>query len=589
MTDVSARGGALDYAHLLDAVADGVLSVGPDSRIMTLNPAGAAMLGLEREEALGQSLALALSEHEGADEFLDAVLAPLQPDAAPQGRQVVSLGERRLSVESRVWRPETGPFAGRPAITAAFADVTATERLQAELADNHRRLQDAFVELERKSAAEARFSRRVALLRISAIAVVLLAVVGVAGWTFLGAREPAGLDAAAAVPGGVATMTAQAQPVSQRIAVVGVMEPGANVSVVGPYDGTVRERLFRYGGQVQRGEVLLRMDRNELETRIREARAGEIRARAKVEELRGWATGFEVARARRQLAAAELESGNLRARIGQSQMLLSRGIIPAEEHRNLLQQARNQELQLEAARQDLQATLTRGDSTQLATAELELLNAEGKLRELEQDLLNAEVKAPVNGVVLMPVERQGGSGQGGGPQTIEVGSRVSRGQAMFSIGDLDSFLVRGQVDEIDVNQVRPGQNVLVTGDAFADTPLRGRVQSIAAQASAERSGMGGGMPSFAVAVIVDELAPEARRRLAVGMSASLSILVHERENAVVLPPQAIRNEGGQRVVRVRDGVRFVSRPVVLGITTPEGVEIREGVSPGDTVVLRGGD
>ena len=85
--------------------------------------------------------------------------------------------------------------------------MTATERLQAELAENHRRLQDAFVELERKSAAEARFSRRVALLRISAIAVVLLAVVGVAGWTFLGAREPAGLDAAAAVPGGVATMT----------------------------------------------------------------------------------------------------------------------------------------------------------------------------------------------------------------------------------------------------------------------------------------------------------------------------------------------------------------------------------------------
>lgn len=573
---------ATDLAHLLDAVADGVLSVGADSRIMTLNPAGAAMLGVVREEALGQSLAMALIEQDNADEFLDAVLAPLQPDA-PQGRRVVRFGERRLSVESRVWRVE-----GRPALAAAFADVTEVERLQAELADNLARLQDAFLELERKGAAEARFARRIGLLRYGAIGAVLLAVVGVAGWTFLGARAP-GMDAPAAVPGGVVTMVAQAQPISQRIAVVGVLEPGANVSVVGPYDGTVRERLFRYGGQVQRGEVLLRMDRNELEARIREARAAEIRARAKVDELKGWATGFEVARARRQLAAAELESGNLRARIAQSQMLLSRGIIPAEEHRNLLQQARNQDLQLEAARQDLQATLARGDATQLATAELELLNAEGKLRELEADLTNAEVRAPVNGVVLMPVERPGAGGQGGSPQTIEVGSRVSRGQAMFSIGDLDSFLVRGQVDEIDVNQVRPGQNVVVTGDAFADTPLRGRVQSVAAQASSERGGMGmgGGMPSFAVSVLVDGLTPEARARLAVGMSAQLSILVHERPDAVVLPPQAIRSEGGQRVVRVRDGLRFTSRPVVLGITTPEGVEIREGVAPGDTVVLRG--
>ncbi len=573
---------APDDARLLDAVADGVLSVGPDSRIMTLNPAGAAMLGIARDEALGQTLAMALIEQDNADEFLDAVLAPLQPEA-PQGRRVVSYGARRLSVESRVWRVE-----GRPALAAAFSDVTEVERLQAELADNLRRLQDAFLELERKGAAEARFTRRVSLLRSGAIAAVLLAVAGAAGWTFLGARQP-GFDAPVAVPGGVVTMQAMAQPIAQRIAVVGVLEPGANVSVVGPYDGTVRERLFRYGGQVQRGEVLLRMDRNELDTRIREARAAEIRARAKVDELKGWATGFEVARARRQLAAAELESSNLRARIAQSQMLLGRGIIPAEEHRNLLQQARNQELQLEAARQDLQATLARGDATQLATAELELLNAEGKLRELEQDLANAEVRAQVNGVVLTPVERPGGGAQGGGPQTIEVGSRVARGQAMFSIGDLDSFLVRGQVDEIDVNQVRPGQNVVVTGDAFADTPLRGRVQSVAAQASSDRGGMGmgGGMPSFAVSVIVDDLSPEARRRLAVGMSAQLSIVVHERADAVVLPPQAIRNEGGQRVVRVRDGARIISRPVVLGITTPEGVEIREGVAPGETVVLRG--
>lgn len=583
MTDTA----ALDYAHLLDAIADGVLTVGPDSRIMTLNPAGAALLGLERDAAMGETLAMALADQDDSDAFLDAVLAPLQPDA-PQGRQVVSYGARRLSVESRVWRPQEGPLAGRPAITAAFADVTETERLQAELAENHRRLQDAFLELERKAAAEARTGRRIALLRTGAIAAVLAAVLGVAAWTFLTPGPDQLAEAAPGPAGGVVTLVAQGQPVSQRIAVTGVLEPGANVAVVAPYDGTVRERLFRYGGQVTQGEVLLRMDRGELESRIREARAAEIRARAKVDELRGWATGFEVARARRQLAAAELEAGNLRARIGQSQMLLSRGIIPAEEHRNLLQQARNQELQLDSARQDLQATLARGDATQLATAELELLNAEGKLRELEADLANAEVRAAVSGVVLTPVERPGGAGGGGGgPQTIEAGSRVSRGQAMFTIGDLSSFLVRGQVDEIDVNQVRPGQNVVVTGDAFGGVALRGRVVAVAAQASQEQRGFGGGMPSFAVSVLVSDLAPEQRARLAVGMSAALSILVHERENAVVLPPVAIRNEGGQRVVRVREGTRFVSRPVALGITTPEGVEISQGVQPGDVVVLRG--
>ncbi|MCW8085017.1 hypothetical protein [Sabulicella glaciei] len=68
----------------------------------------------------------------------------------------------------------------------------------------------------------------------------------------------------------------------------------------------------------------------------------------------------------------------------------------------MLQQACNQDLKLKAARQDLACTLARGDAKQLATADLELQNAGGKLCDLEQDLAQAEV----SGVVLMPPERR---------------------------------------------------------------------------------------------------------------------------------------------------------------------------------------
>jgi PAS domain S-box-containing protein len=573
---------SLDYRRALDVMTDGVLAIGPDARVMTVNPAAARMLGIDAEDAIGQSLALLLSERDGTDDFIDAVLAPLQQEEAPQGRRVLDFpGQRRLSVEATTWRVQSGPYAGRPAITAVFTDVTENERLQAELAAQYTQLQDAFLKLETSATRSARIARRIAALRIAAVVAAFLGVFGVAAWTWF---SPNGADEfASSGAGGAVTMTATAQPVSARIAVVGVLEPGANVSVVAPYDGTVRERLFRYGGAVQQGDVLLRMDRGEVETRLREARAAEIRARQRVEELRGWASGFEVARARRQLAGAELETSNLRARLQQSQMLLSRGIIPAEEHRNLVQQQRNQELQLQAAQQDLAATLDRGSELHLRTAELELANAETKLREIETDLQNAEVRAPVSGVVLLPPERSGGQGRA---DTVEVGSRVNRGQTMFGIGDLAGFLVRGQVDEIDVNQVRPGQGVTVTGDAFAGEVLTGRVASVAAQASSDASGMGRGMPNFAVSIAITDLTPEQRARLAVGMSASLAIITHEREDAVVLPPYAVRDEGGTRVVRVREGGRVVSRPVTLGISTPEGIEIREGISPGDVVVLR---
>jgi HlyD family secretion protein len=110
---------------------------------------------------------------------------------------------------------------------------------------------------------------------------------------------------------------------------------------------------------------------------------------------------------------------------------------------------------------------------------------------------------------------------------------------------------------------------------------------VAAQASTDQGGGSGrGMPSFAVSIAIADLTEAQRVRLAVGMSASLAIITHQRDDAVVLPPQAIRDEDGTRVVRVREVGRIVSRPVTLGISTPEGVEIRAGVNPGDVVVLR---
>ena len=78
---------------------------------------------------------------------------------------------------------------------------------------------------------------------------------------------------------------------------------------------------------------------------------------------------------------------------------------------------------------------------------------------------------------------------------------------------------------------------------------------------------------------------EQARRIRVGMSANLSIITYEKADAIVVPPLAVHNEGGHRQVQVRAGgaTRHVS--VVLGISTPGGVEIRGGLRVGDVVVL----
>ena len=567
----------------LESLSDGVLTINPDGRIQALNPAGAALLGVEA--APGATLRDILPDDGGADEFMDALLAPVTGEPAPPLVDFTRHGERRrFRIAARAHRLTAGGDAGRLVVTASFTDVTELERLAsseaglaAQLRDQHNKLQTAYRELEGSADRLKTHARLLQLARIGATLGVFILFMGAGVYAWMHARS--GLQGGgAALPSGEDSVTLAARPVTARIAVVGALDAGAQVSVVGPFDGLVRERRFRYGGAVERGEVLLRVDVAAVEVSLREARSALIRAQQRVEELRSWANGFEVSRTRRALAAAELEAGDLRTRAGASAALLARGIIPAEEHRNLLQQQRNQTLQMQAARQDLDATLARGDAETARIAGFELANAEVKVRDLEADIAAATIHAPVSGVVLLPPQPEGGRRA----ETVEVGSRINRGQTMLVIGDLESFQVRAQVDEIDVSKLRIGQAVQVTGDAFSDVQLTGRVASVAAQASAEGNARTG-LPSFAVTIEIGGITAEQRPRLAVGMSASLSIITHDNPAAFVVPPTAVREAGNGRIVRLRNG-RDV--PITIGIAQPEGVEIRGELREGDVVMLR---
>jgi hypothetical protein len=182
-------------------------------------------------------------------------------------------------------------------------------------------------------------------------------------------------------------------------------------------------------------------------------------------------------------------------------------------------------------------------------------------------------------VVLLPPEPQGGRR----PETVEVGSRVTRGQTMLVIGDLERFQVRAQVDEIDVGKVRMGQAVQVTGDAFAGMTLEGRVTSVAAQASAEAGRSG--LPSFGVTVEIGDIPPEDRQRLAVGMSANLSIITYDNPQGFVVLPDVVREGTQGRMVRLRRDNVVMEVPVSIGIATPDGVEIRGALQAGDIVLM----
>ena len=308
-------------------------------------------------------------------------------------------------------------------------------------------------------------------------------------------------------------------PPLPRLSLVGTVEPGRLVNVVAPFAGMVEEKRFDFGDRVERGRPLFVMDVRDLTAKRRDAEAALLKATQRVEELKGWNNGAEMARARRQLFQAEREALQAEHRVRDAKPLIEHGIIPRQEFEDLKRQADSLAAGRDAAREDLAAVIRQGGPQNLRLAELELANAGARLAELDEQLAHATVTAPVSGLILKPHGLAAGAA---GPPAVEAGTMVTGNQIALVIADLERLVVSARLDELDLDRVPVGQAVEVSFDAVAVGPLRGRVGWVAHQATAAESGAPAA--SFPIRVELPDLSDDQRRRIRIGLTANLAIV-----------------------------------------------------------------
>lgn len=379
---------------------------------------------------------------------------------------------------------------------------------------------------------------------------------------------------------GARTVVAAATPFTSRVTVLGTVAAGKAVPVLAPFDGVVRERRAQPGDRVEAGDVLVVLDTGEMQSRLRDARAGLLKAEMAVRALTRWEESPDVLRARRALQAAEAGLATTTRQVTETKTLLSRGVVARNEYDGLVQQRAAQELMVANARQDLAATLERGSDDNRRLAELDHQNAAARLDDLQAQVAAAELRAAAAGVLTRPPV--GGPGTPL-PPAVEPGARVSRGQPLYAIADAAALAVAGKVDEVDINRIRVGQPAWIESDAFPGAALAARVVGISAEADSQQ---GNRAPTFEVrAVFAGDGA--LRRGVRIGMSARLSIDVASDPQAIVVPIDAIREAAQAPHVVVRDprSGETRSRDVVLGATRDDGVEVLSGLAAGEIIVL----
>jgi len=218
--------------------------------------------------------------------------------------------------------------------------------------------------------------------------------------------------------------------------------------------------------------------------------------------------------------------------------------------------------QRDAAQAQLDLLLAGATQEEIETSQASVDDARAALENANLRLEKATLTAPIAGTVTS--------------LDVQSGEIASANQSVVVLSDLATLEIEVNLDETDVARIAVGQEAHVRVDAFPGVEMTGRVTYVAPVAQSES-----GIVLYPITV---ELTPSDLLALA-GMTADVSIVTVSNEDALIVPLRAVKTENGHAYVDRLVGDRSEQVEVELGLMTDTEIEITDGLSEGDVVVV----
>jgi HlyD family secretion protein len=357
--------------------------------------------------------------------------------------------------------------------------------------------------------------------------------------------------------------TVERGPMTRSVVATGKIEPITKVEIKSKANGIIERLAVDVDHRVQTGQVLAELDKENLNARLREARANFEAARAALAAAEAQARKNEIEAEAPDVAFAE--SAHQRAQSLSDQRLISQEAL--DQAKSAHDQARNRQ---RAAQSQLLMSRAK-----IEEARAQVAQAQAATERAEEELANATIRAPIRGTVLT--------------RDVEIGSPVSsilnlgaNASLVMTLGDIGQVFVRGKVDEADIGFVRRGMPARITAESFRDQTFSGKVTQIS-PIGVEKDNV----TTFEVEVSIDN----PGQQLKANMTANAEVILEEKPDTLIVPESAISyDEKKNAFVEVADpgaeqGRRKV--PVKVGIGNGTRTEVLEGLSVGQRVVLPG--
>ena len=316
--------------------------------------------------------------------------------------------------------------------------------------------------------------------------------------------------------------------IMNSITATGTIEPVTSVTVGTQVSGIVSKLFVDYNSVVKKGQVIAELDKTNLMSQLNTAKT--------------------------QLATAQSQLNYQTANYKRYKTLFEKGLVAADDFDNAKLSYTQAKEQVASAKEEVQRAQT--------------------------NLGYATITSPIDGVVLSKSVEEG--------QTVAASFSTPE---LFTIAqDLTNMQVVADVDEADIGDVKEGERVTFTVDAYPDDTFEGEVKQVRQEATTTNN-----VVTYEVVIS----APNADLKLKPGLTANVTIYTAERKGVFSVPSKALRftpqkeTVGKMKIVDVAnaknkvwtiEGNSIVAHKVNIGMTDGTNTQIVGGIAEGTKVV-----
>lgn len=384
------------------------------------------------------------------------------------------------------------------------------------------------------------------------------------------------------------TVPVQQKDVTVRITANGEAVPVQRLNLNPKTAGRLAKLYVEQGDRVQQGQIIARMDSQEIEAKRDQALAELSRTQANLALLKAGNRPEEIGQAQASVseAQAKIVSAQTRldlasARVRRNQSLANEGAISRDSLDEFLNEERSAQANLEqvkASYSSSQQKLTQQKNgsrvEEIEQSAAQVASAQASLRQINTQIEDTVIQAPFSGVITQKNATEG--------DFVTPTSFASSTSSATSIVTLANDLeVLAKVPEVDIGQIKQGQTVELRADAFPSQTFKGVVRLVSPEAKEDATQRG--VITFEVRVKL----LTGKDTLRSGMTTDLAFLGKQLNNSLMVPTVAIVTVKGQTGVLLPDSnnkPKFQS--VTIGPNIGNETEIIKGIKSGDPVFVQ---